>query len=52
MNSLDCKSQFQNLMLTEEQRIDITESKKQIEQGLFIEQEEMDIIFTKWLSEN
>lgn len=48
---LDSKSRSQILMLTEEQRIDITESKKQIEQGFFIEQEEMDKEFTKWLSE-
>lgn len=48
---LDSKSQSQILTLTKEQRKDITESKKQIEQGLFIEQEEMDKEFTKWLSE-
>lgn len=48
---LDSKSQSQILMLTKEQRIDIIESKKQIEQGLFIEQEEMDKEFTKWLTE-
>lgn len=48
---LDSKSQSQILMLTKEQRIDIIESKKQIEQGLFIEQEEMDKEFNKWLSE-
>ena len=48
---LGSKSQSQILMLTKEQRLEITESKKQIEQGLFIEQEEMDKEFTKWLSE-
>ena len=48
---LDSKSQSQILMLTKEQRIDIIESKKQIEQGLFIEQKEMDKEFNKWPSE-
>jgi hypothetical protein len=47
----EIKSQSQILMLTKEQRIEITESKKQVEQGQFIEQEEMDKEFTKWLSE-
>ena len=47
---LDSKSQSQILMLTKDQRIEITESKKQIEQGLFIEQDEMDKQFNKWLS--
>lgn len=48
---LDSKSQSQILMLTKVERQEITESKKQIEQGLFIEQEEMDKKFNKWLSE-
>lgn len=48
---LDSKSQSQILILTKEQRLEIVESKKEIEQGLFIEQEEMDKEFTKWLSE-
>jgi hypothetical protein len=47
---LDSKSQSQILNLTKEQHLEINESKKQIEQGLFIEQSEMDSKFNKWLS--
>jgi len=47
---LDSKSQSQILLLTKEERKEITESKKQIEQGLFIEQTEMDKQFNKWLN--
>ena len=43
------KSQI--LELTDEQRIEIAESKKQIQQGLFIEQSDMDKEFNEWLSE-
>lgn len=48
---LDSKSQSQILPLTEDQRLEIMESKKQIEQGLFLGKAEMDQEFEKWLSE-
>lgn len=48
---LDSKSQSQILSLTEEQRLEIMESKKQIEQGLFLSVAEMDQEFEKWVSE-
>jgi hypothetical protein len=47
---LDTKSQSQKIALTSEQRYEIRESKKEIEQGLFIEQVELDNEFNKWLS--
>jgi len=47
---LDSKSQSQILMLTKVERQEIIESKKQFEQGLFIEQTEMDNQFNKWLN--
>lgn len=48
---LDTKSASQVLMLTDEQRNEILESKKQIEQVFFIDQSEMDKKFDKWLNE-
>lgn len=48
---LDFDTQAQFLILTKEQPLEIAESKKQIEQGLFIEQSELDKEFNKWLSE-
>lgn len=47
---LDSKTQFQTISLTAEQRYEIEESRKEIEQGLFIEQIELDKEFDKWLS--
>jgi hypothetical protein len=47
---LDSKSQSRILTLTEKQRDEIIESKKQIEEGLFIEQSEIDNKFNEWLS--
>ncbi len=47
---LDTKSQSQTIILTSEQRYEIQESRKEIEQGLFIEQVELDKEFNKWLS--
>ena len=48
---LDSKSQSQILPLTEDQRLEIMESKKQVEQALFLGESEMDQEFEKWLSE-
>ena len=47
---LDSKTQFHTISLTTEQRCEIEESRKEIEQGLFIEQVELDKEFYKWLS--
>jgi hypothetical protein len=47
---LDSKTNTQILNLTAEQKADVTESKKQFEQGLFIEQGQLDKEFNKWLS--
>ncbi len=48
---LDTKTQSQVISLTVEQRNEIIESKNEIEQGLFIEQTELDKEFRKWQSE-
>ena len=48
---LDSKTQSQILSLTPEQRIEIMESRKEIEAGLFVEQAELDIEFNTWLNE-
>lgn len=45
---LDTKTQ--TLSLTSQQRIEIIESRKEIESGLFVEQSELDKEFDKWLS--
>ncbi len=47
---LEAKTKSKILSLTQEQRSEINESKKEIEQGLFIEQAELDKEFDKWLS--
>ncbi|HNW49750.1 MAG TPA: hypothetical protein PKH79_01625 [Prolixibacteraceae bacterium] len=46
---LDSKAQSQVLHLTPEQRMEINESKKDVEKGLFIEQSELDKEVEKWL---
>ncbi|MEI6059508.1 MAG: hypothetical protein WCR72_02315 [Bacteroidota bacterium] len=46
---LDTKTQTQTLSLTPEQRFEILESRKEIESGLFVEQDELDKEFNKWL---
>ncbi len=47
---LDSKAHSRIFHLTQEQRDEINESKKQIEQGLFLEQAELDKEFNKWLN--
>lgn len=47
---LDTKLQSQTIILTSKQLYEIQESRKEIEQGLFIEQVELDKEFNKWLS--
>ncbi|MEI6142500.1 MAG: hypothetical protein WCP85_24705 [Mariniphaga sp.] len=47
---LDTKAQSQILILTSEQRSEIIESQKEIEQGLYFEQIELDREFEKWLN--
>jgi hypothetical protein len=46
---LDSKAQSQVLHLTPEQRIEIDESRKDVEKGLFIEQSELEKEVEKWL---
>lgn len=47
---LDSKTKSKIISLTQEQKDEITASKKEIEQGFFIEQVELDNEFDKWLS--
>ncbi len=47
---LDSKSKQQILKLTPEQRKEINESKKEISNGSFIEQSDLDIEIAKWAS--
>ena len=47
---LDAKTQSRSIVLTAEQRQEIQESRKEIEQGQFIEQIELDKEFDKWMS--
>ncbi len=47
---LDSKTESKILSLTSEQGFEINESMKEIEQGLFIDQVELDKEFDKWLS--
>ncbi|HEY4786714.1 MAG TPA: hypothetical protein VIH57_11720 [Bacteroidales bacterium] len=47
---LDSKTQTRTLSLTPQQQQEIIESKKEINQGLFIEQAELDNEFNKWLN--
>lgn len=48
---LESKVQSQMMVLSPEQRYEIAESKKEIEQGLYLEKEELDKEFNKWVSE-
>lgn len=47
---LDSKADSKILSLTREQRSEINESRKEIEQGVFTDQAELDKEFDKWLS--
>jgi hypothetical protein len=47
---LDSKTQNRVMNLTSEQRSEISESRKEIAQELFVEQAELDKEFNKWLS--
>lgn len=47
---LDSKIETEVLLLTPDQRREITESRKEIEQGLFIEHEKLDKEVAKWAS--
>lgn len=47
---LDSKTKSKTLSFTAEQRYEIDESRKEIEQGLFIDQVILDKEFNKWLS--
>jgi len=48
---LDSRNQGQVLSLTSEQYLEISESKKEIEKGLYIVQEELDEKINKWAQE-
>lgn len=47
---LESKTETEVLLLTPEQRSEIMESKKEIEIGLFIEQENLDKEISRWAS--
>jgi hypothetical protein len=47
---LDSKTESKILSLPEELKLEIAESKNQIKQGSFLNQEELDLEFDKWLS--
>ena len=47
---LDSKTDTEVLLLTSEQRREIMESKKEIEQGLFIEHKSLDKEVARWAS--
>ncbi len=47
---LDSKTDTEVIALTPEQRFEIMESKKEVEQGMFIEQEMMDKEVFAWLN--
>jgi len=47
---LNIDLQSHTLILPAQQRNEITESKKEIEKGLFIEQADLDNEFNKWIS--
>jgi hypothetical protein len=47
---LESKTETEVLLLTPEQRSEIMESKKEIEKGLFIEQENLDKEISRWAS--
>lgn len=48
---LDAKTDTEVLALTPEQRMEIMESKKEIEQGLYINQENLNKEVAKWAGE-
>ena len=47
---IESKTEAEIISLTPEQRNEIIESKKEIEQGIFIEQELLDKKVSKWLN--
>ncbi len=48
---LDTKAQSRSIVLSSVQHDEIEESRKEIEQGLFVELAELDKEFDKWLNE-
>ncbi len=49
---IETKTKSDILYLTNEQRAEIIESKKQVENGLFTKQEDLQQEFEKWLNAN
>jgi len=47
---LDTKTQSRTISLTEEQRLEINESKIEMKKGFLFEQSELDKEFDKWLN--
>lgn len=47
---VDLKSSERVISLTQKQRAEIKESKKDIEEGRFIQQSELDNVFDQWLN--
>ena len=47
---LDSKTESKTLLLTKEQAFEINESMKETDQGLFLDQVELDKEFDRWLS--
>jgi hypothetical protein len=47
---IDSKTNTKTILVNQEQRNEIIESKKQVEQGLYTEQIELDKEFNKWLN--
>jgi hypothetical protein len=48
---LEARTSGQMLTLTPEQRQEIEESKKEIEKGLYLNQEDIDKMFGQWVNE-
>ncbi len=48
---LDTKSESKVINLTNEQRLEIIESRKEIEKGLFVENDKLEKEIEKWLAE-
>ncbi len=48
---LDSKVESEVMLLSEEQKLEIFESRKEIEAGKFVDQNELEVEFDKWLKE-
>jgi len=48
---LDSKVESEVMLLSEEQKLEIFESRKEIEAGKFVDQNELEVEFDKWIKE-